>query len=124
MMKETPTAGNEIVKLKRSLRFKIGVFLLVVNVPFGYGGGALVAAIGVKMGQPALGAGMGVGIYIISWMMLGLGILMAGPEGVQLVKDLRKKWFRVKNAPSDPAAAKIAADNEHSGGTVVKENDQ
>ena len=87
---------NKTVRPNRSLRFKIGVFFLVVNMPFGYGGGALAAAIGVKMGRPAFGVGLGVGIYILSWIMLGLGIWMAGPEGVQLVKDLRKKWFGVK----------------------------
>ena len=104
MMDETQTSRNEKVKPKRSPRFKIGVFFLVVNMPFGYGGGALAAAIGVKMGRPALGAGLGVGIYILSWIMLGMGILMAGPEGVQLVKDLRKKWFGGKKAPAGPAA--------------------
>ena len=115
MMDETTTERNETVKPKRSLRFKIGVFLLVVNMPFGYGGGALASAIGVKMGQPALGVGVGFGIYIISWIMLGLGILMAGPDGVQLVKDLRKKWFGVKKSPSDPAAA----NNEDSASTAT-----
>jgi hypothetical protein len=104
MMDETPAARNETVKPKRSLRFKIGVFFLVVNMPFGYGGGALASAIGVKMGQPVLGVGLGVGIYILSWIMLGLGIWMAGPEGVQLVKNLRKKLFGVKKAPPGPAA--------------------
>jgi hypothetical protein len=104
MMDETPAARNETVKPKRSLRFKIGVFFLVVNMPFGYEGGALASAIGVKMGQPVLGVGLGVGIYILSWIMLGLGIWMAGPEGVQLVKNLRKKLFGVKKAPPGPAA--------------------
>jgi hypothetical protein len=101
-MDETQATKNEPGKPKRSLRFKAGVFFLVVNMPFGYGGGALAAAIGVKMGQPAFGVGLGVGIYILSWIMLGLGIWMAGPEGVQLVKDLRKKWFGVNKAPSGP----------------------
>jgi hypothetical protein len=95
-MDETPAARNETVKPKRSLRFKIGVFFLIVNTPFGYGGGALAAAIGVKIGKPAFGVGLGVGIYILSWIILGLGVLMAGPEGVQHVKYLRKKWFGVK----------------------------
>jgi hypothetical protein len=103
MMEETSAKRDETVKPKRSLRFKVGLFFLIINVPIGYGGGALVAAIGVKMGQPALGAGLGVGIYIISWIMLGMGILMAGPEGVQLAKDLRKKWFSVKKKPAGPA---------------------
>jgi len=119
-MDKTPTARNEIVKPKRSLRFKIGVFLLIVNMPFGYGGGALSSAIGVKIGQPALGVGVGFGIYIISWIMLGLGILMAGPDGVQLVKDLRKKWFGGKKSLSDSAVPEMPADNEGSRGTTLE----
>jgi len=91
------------MKPKHSLRFKIGVFFLVFNVPFGYGGGALVTAIAAKMGELALGAFLGVIIYILSWGMMGLGIWMAGPEGVQLVKDLRKKLFGGKNKPTGPA---------------------
>jgi hypothetical protein len=94
MMDKTQTASNEAAKPKWSLRFKIGVLLLVINVPVGYGGGALMAALGVKVGKPALGAGLGIVIYAISWIMLGLGIWMAGPEGVQLVDDFRKKLFR------------------------------
>lgn len=103
-MDETTVARNKSVKPKRSLRFKIGVFFLIVNIPFGYGGGALATVIGVKAGQPALGAIVGVSIYILSWGMLGLGIWMAGPEGVQLVKNLRKKWFGGKKEPPGPAS--------------------
>jgi hypothetical protein len=76
-LNEKPAARNEKVKPKRSLRFKIGVFLLVVNMPLGYGGGALLAAIGVKMGQPIFGLELGVGLYILSWIILGLGIWLA-----------------------------------------------
>jgi len=87
---------NKTVRPNRSLRFKIGVFFLIVNMPFGYGGGALAAVIGMKIGKPAFGVGLGIGIYILSWIMLGLGIWMAGPEGVQHIKYLRNKWFGVK----------------------------
>ena len=87
---------NKTVRPNRSLRFKICVFFLIVNMPFGYWGGALAVVIGVKIGKPALGVSLGVGIYILSWIMLGLGVLMAGTKGVQLVKDLSKKLFGVK----------------------------
>lgn len=103
MMDETTADRNETLKRKRSLRFKIGVLLLVVNTPIGYGGVALAAVIGLKTRHPALGAALGVGIYILSWNMLGLGIWMAGPEGVKLVKDLHKKWFGVKKVPPGTA---------------------
>lgn len=104
MTDETQAAENETVKPKLSLRFKIGVFFLAVNVPFGIGGGLLATAVGVKMGKPALGAGLGIGIYIVSWGMLGLGVWMAGPEGVELVKNLRKKLFDRKKEPPRPTS--------------------
>ena len=96
MANETTLEKSEITKPKRSLRFKVGVFLLIVNTPIGYGGSVLAAVIGLKTRHPAIGAGVALGIYILSWNMLGLGIWMAGPEGLKLVKDLRKKWFRKK----------------------------
>ncbi|MBP1711790.1 MAG: hypothetical protein H6Q49_1992 [Deltaproteobacteria bacterium] len=103
MTDKTPADRNETVKPKRSLRFKIGVFLLIVNTPIGYGGSALAAAIGLKTRHPALGAGVALGIYILSWNMLGLGIWMAGPEGLNLVKDLSRKWFKTRKVPSGTA---------------------
>ena len=96
MANETTLEKSEITKPKRSLRFKVGVFLLIVNTPIGYGGSVLAAVIGLKTRHPAIGAGAALGIYILSWNMLGLGIWMAGPEGLKLVKDLRKRWFRKK----------------------------
>lgn len=105
MSDQVPAVQAEEPKKGRSLKFKIGVFFLLFNIPFGYGGGALVALIGAKMGKAAVGAALGVGIYILSWGMLGLGIVMAGPEGVQLVKDLRQKWFgRKKAGPASPGS--------------------
>lgn len=99
MPEEAVTAGVGEAKKGHNLRFRIGLFFLLFNVPFGYGGGALAALIAAKMGHPALGAALGVGIYALSWGMLGLGIVMAGPEGVKLVKELRRKWFSRKKTP-------------------------
>ena len=87
---------------KRSVKFWIGVVLLAINVPFGYGGGAIAAAIGAKSGHTALGVGIGIGLYILSWGMLGLGILFAGPEGMKLVKGLWAKWFHRHTSEAPP----------------------
>ena len=100
MANETTLEKSEITKPKRSLRFKVGVFLLIVNTPIGYGGSVLAAVIGLKTRHPAIGAGVALGIYILSWNMLGLGIWMAGPEGLKFVKDLRRNWFKTKKVPS------------------------
>jgi len=97
MTDKTQMADIETAKPKRSLRFKIGLFLLIVNLPFGYGGCLLSVIIGLKMHRPLLGAEIGLGIYIFSWLMLGLGTWMAGPEGLQLIKDFRDKRFESRN---------------------------
>jgi hypothetical protein len=81
--------------------------LLIVNMPFGYGGGVPASVIGIKMGQSALGVLLGVCTYISFWIMLGLGIWMDGPKGLLKAKYLRKKWFGVKKAPSGPATPRV-----------------
>ena len=77
---------------KPSLRFKIGVVLLVANVPIGIGGAILAAGVGAATGHRNLGITLGVAIYATSWGMLGLGIVMAGREGLDYVKRLRTRW--------------------------------
>ena len=80
---------------RSGLQFKTGVVLLVINVPFGYGGMAITAAIAAAKKQPGWLIAGGV-IYGLSWLMLGLGILMAGPEGIKYVKGFRGKRLRKK----------------------------
>jgi hypothetical protein len=72
--------------------FQRGVVLMVASVPFGYGGAALATLIGAGTGHPARAVAWGVGIYILSWGMLGLGFLLAGPAGLAYLKERRRRW--------------------------------
>ena len=86
------------------MRFKIGIFLLIFNIPFGYGGAAIVMAIASSKGRPGAGAVWGIIVYAISWAMLGMGVLLTGKEGLAFVKKLKADWFARfrKNPPSTP----------------------
>lgn len=80
-------------ELKWTPCLKIGVFLLVSNIPMGLIGFALAGTMAVLTGRKAFWAVIGIIIYAFSWAMLGLGMLLAGPQGVQYVRKLRRKWF-------------------------------
>lgn len=78
---------------KASLRSKIGLVLLIVNVPFGLVsaalGAGLAAAVSDKRWLVLGGAG-----YVFSWAMASLGLWLAGPAGIAYVKGWRSRWLR------------------------------
>jgi hypothetical protein len=78
------------------MRFKLGVFLLILNIPYGIGGAAIAASIGVASGHKLFWSAVAVAIYASSWAMLGLGVLLAGPEGLQYARELRNRLFKKK----------------------------
>lgn len=79
----------------KSKRFVVGVVLLVINVPFGYGGMAVCAALAASHpDRVKYYTVVGGSVYALSWIMLGLGAWLAGPEGVRYSKELMRKWFK------------------------------
>lgn len=78
----------------------IGVLLLLTNVPFGYGGAAICAAIGVRTKAPVWGAA-GVGVYILSWGMLILGVFLAGKETAQKIKKRLPQILSARKRAND-----------------------
>ena len=86
---------------KRSKRFWIGVILLTTNQPFGWGGMLLFNFLAVKY-HSVVYSYLGFGIYGLSWGILALGGILAGPEGKKLFKELlrllkRKIWKKKNN---------------------------
>ena len=65
-----------------SLKFWIGIVLLLTNQPLGWGAMLIGNTISINK-QDALFSYLGIGTYAFSWGMLGLGLLMAGPEGTK-----------------------------------------
>lgn len=80
-------------QVKRNKRFFIGVKIIVVSFILGWPVLFLTAALTVVFGR--FWAVLGGIVYAISWIMLGIGILLAGVEGVKFAKEwVRKKYKR------------------------------
>jgi len=81
-----------------SLKFWIGIVLLLTNQPLGWGAIFIGNTISINK-QDAFFSFLGMGIYALSWAFLGLGVLMAGPEGIKYSRNLFKKlWCFVTRA--------------------------
>ena len=78
--------------MKFTLKAWIGIILLVINQPFGIGSMVICNAIAFHR-HNALYTYIGIGAYVLSWVMLGLGILLAGPEGFKYARLLFKKLW-------------------------------
>jgi len=74
----------------RSKRFWIGIILLVTNQPLGWGGMIISNALALKS-HNIFYTYLGFGIYALSWGMLGLGVLLAGPQGRIWIKEFYQK---------------------------------
>ena len=74
-------------------RFKLGAALLLANVPFGYGGVIAASALAVMMKRPSWLLVGGVA-YALSWLMLGTGLLLTGPEGIKYIRGFRGRQIR------------------------------
>ena len=75
-----------------SLKFWIGIILLITNQPLGWGAMLIWNAIAIDKSN-ALFSFLGIGTYALSWGMVGLGLLLAGPEGIKYSRSLLKKLW-------------------------------
>jgi hypothetical protein len=66
-------------------RFIIGVILLLTNQLFGWSG-VILSSYWAKKRKQKLFLVLGISIYALSWCMFLLGSVLAGPQGIMLVK--------------------------------------
>ncbi len=71
-------------------RYLAGLIMLALNYPFGWGGVAFGAALYLKT-KNALWLAVASGFYLLSWLLLVLGFILAGTEGL---RHLRFFWRR------------------------------
>ena len=83
---------------KNNKRFVLGIVLLFINQPIGWGGMLLFNYLAVKYHKPIFSI-LGFVIYGITWGMLFLGGYLAGKEGISLVK---KFWAKTGNTILSP----------------------
>ena len=80
--------------MKFSFGFWIGIILLITNQPLGWGAMLVCDTIAINKHNESFFY-LGIALYALSWGMLGLGMLLAGPEGVRHSRPLLKKaWGR------------------------------
>ncbi len=79
--------------MKLSLRFWVGIILLTTNQPLGWWAMLACDAIAINKHNEFFFY-LGIALYALSWVMLGLGALLAGPEGVRYSRLLLKKAWR------------------------------
>lgn len=75
-----------------SARAKIGLFFFVVNFPFGYGGLFVSSAIAASTKEPRWLI-VGTCCYALSWIMLGIAVLILGADTVTFLKGTGKRKF-------------------------------
>jgi hypothetical protein len=68
-----------------SLKFLVGLALLVLNPLVGWAGIAVGAYLARRTARRYY-YGLGTGMYMVSWGMALAGIALAGPEGIALAK--------------------------------------
>lgn len=80
-------------KEEKSLRYKIGLLLLILHIIIGDVFTAILSAIAVKTGHDWL-LKAGAVCYGSSWFIGGTGIILSGPEGMEAIKQLWHSIFK------------------------------
>ena len=76
-----PDTKSETKTSKLSLRFYIGIVLLTVNQPLGWA--ALLICNAVALAKESLFfTCLSFVLYALTWVMMGLGFVLAGPQGL------------------------------------------
>ena len=84
---------NDTTTVRFSLRFYIGILLLTTNQPLGWGAMLVCNAIALDR-QDLFFTYLGFVFYALTWGMMGLGVLLAGPEGIRYSRLLLKRVWR------------------------------
>ena len=88
-------SAKKIIERLRSSKkaLKIGVFLLIINPPLGYVS-FLICGYLSTMDEDASYLSEATVFYAFTWVMAGIGVLLAGPRGTVLAKRYFKNIFR------------------------------
>ena len=67
-----------------TLEVIIGIILILINVPFGWGGALICGYYGQKTGKKIFYL-LSVIVYALSWVMLSLGVLLCGKRYAEYI---------------------------------------
>jgi len=82
-------------KKKRSKSFKTGLTILLINTPLCYLAMIITSAIAARTGN-LFWVKISAFIFILSWILFGTGLLLAGRGALEEVKNIWKKLFKFK----------------------------
>ena len=93
------SAKHIIEKLRSSKKaLRIGVFLLIINPPLGYASFLIGGYLSTRYEDMSYLSAATV-FYAFTWLMAGIGILLAGPRGTVIAKRYFRNIFRRKRKP-------------------------
>lgn len=81
------------------MRIKVGMFMVVLSYVLGWPAVAAVAAVAAYFENEEIAVAGGTAFYLFSWVLLGAGIWVGGPEAVRRVRA-RLKGKERPDAPS------------------------
>lgn len=81
--------------MKFSAKFWVGIALLASNQPFGWLAIIVCNSMAISR-HSAFYSFLGVYLYLFSWVMVGVGLLLSGREGMEYSRRLLKRgWVRL-----------------------------
>lgn len=80
---------------RHRLLFGLGIALIAVNMPLGWTGLLVFAALAAARREPRW-IWAGVTVYAASWALLGLGVLIAGHAGVARAREILHRRRRLR----------------------------
>lgn len=87
--------------MKHPYRFWIGIILLTTNQPLGWAAMLVCDALAIQR-HSMFPVYLGITLYGISWIMLGIGAFLAGPEGVRYARNIFRRLRKAgdRNGPA------------------------
>ncbi|MDY6845137.1 MAG: hypothetical protein SVW57_13740 [Thermodesulfobacteriota bacterium] len=78
--------------MKWNLKFWVGIILILASQPLGIGAVVICNVIALQR-QNTVFSLLGIVIYVLGWGMFGMGMLLAGREGVKYSRHLFGKLW-------------------------------
>lgn len=80
---------------RHRILFGVGLGLILLSFPVGWAGGLGFAAAAVASGERRWLL-VALGVYLASWLIMGLGVLIAGRAGVERAREIMRRRRRLR----------------------------
>lgn len=88
-------ASPRALKAKSKPRFVIGVSVVVVSYGIGWPAAGLLGSLALYFEEPELALTGAPALYGFSWILLGVGLTLAGREAIPYSRALARWWVRL-----------------------------